>query len=65
VAHDLPPNFAAWQRFNFGILRFCSELWVFKIPGWDSSAGVQAELELAQTLRMTIRYLQPNGLFTV
>jgi hypothetical protein len=50
LAHDLPKDFEFWQRYNFAILAKASQLWVLDLPGWDTSRGVLAEIELATSL---------------
>ena len=62
LAAELPSSFAFWQRHNFGILRNASELWVLDIPGWQTSTGVQAELEFAKLAHIPCRIVDPKGL---
>lgn len=47
---------AFWLPQCFGILRHCSELLVLRLPGWDKSVGVAAEIDLAQTLGIPVNY---------
>jgi hypothetical protein len=63
--HDLPPDFGAWSRFNYGMLRFANELWILKIDGWDTSKGVAAEIDFAIKFGIQIKYVLPNGSFVV
>jgi hypothetical protein len=59
---DLPQDFAFWQRHNFGMLRKASELWVLDIPGWQTSTGVQAEIEFAKLAHIPRCVVDPTGL---
>ncbi len=43
-----------WQDFDSLMLSRCNKLILLKMPGWDVSAGVSAELEYARQLGMPI-----------
>lgn len=36
-----------WDRWNIGILRHCSALWVVALDGWEESLGIKRELSFA------------------
>jgi hypothetical protein len=46
-----------WQNYSIELIRMCSELIVLTLPGWRTSAGVQAEIELAHQFGLPISYL--------
>lgn len=48
-----------WRDFDLGILSHCSKLYVLKLPGWESSSGVSAEIAKAKELNLPIEYLEP------
>lgn len=49
---------AFWLRQDFAILKFCDELWVFKMKGWKDSSGIQQEIEFAKKHNIIIRYIK-------
>ncbi len=53
-----------WNTFNEPFIRACSEIWVLMLEGWQESAGVQWELELARSLHTFERfiYMSPDGM---
>jgi len=52
VSHDF------WLKQDFVVLARCNELWIFKLPGWEESFGVQQEMQFAQQRGMPIRLLE-------
>lgn len=58
---NMPTHFGFWQRYCLTMLDAASELWVVKMPGWDTSNGVQAEIEHAKQHNMTIVEVEPNN----
>lgn len=57
--HALPLDFEYWQKWAFEMLLGCDAFMVLRLPGWQESKGVMAELELAQAGRMNIQYIDP------
>lgn len=49
-----------WMAQDLPILELCDVLAVLKIPGWDTSRGVEAEIETAREKCMPITYLEPE-----
>lgn len=46
-----------WLKQDFAVLAACKELWVYKMPGWDESYGVQKEIEFANNNKIKVKYL--------
>lgn len=46
-----------WLEQDFAVLDRCDELWVYMMPGWETSYGVGKEIERAKRLGLTIEYL--------
>lgn len=42
--HSLPFTADYWQEYNFHMLERADALHVLKLPGWEDSRGVQAEI---------------------
>lgn len=54
---SLAGDFTFWSKFDLTILSFCTALYVLKIPGWDTSEGVQAEIAEAKRLDIPVSYI--------
>lgn len=63
LQHSFPGDANFWKFLNKEALIRCSALWVLKLPGWDASAGVQWEIEIAQQADIETHYKEPlpNG----
>ena len=59
--HGVPTDWAYWKRQLSVYLGRCDELVVLTIDGWRESIGVSAEILIAQTLSLPVRYLAPAG----
>jgi hypothetical protein len=60
AACGLPTDWRFWQRFDRQLLERCDELVVLMLPGWQWSAGIQAELRIAGQCSKPVRYLVPE-----
>ena len=47
----------AWKIQDGAMLAACSKVLVLRLPGWEDSKGVAAEISLAQQLGKPIEYL--------
>lgn len=54
----LPQTQEFWMEQDLAWLRKCDQLFVYKAKGWESSKGVQREIEEAKQLNMPIRYIE-------
>lgn len=57
VKHGLPTGWEFWQKFDYQMIRASKELWVYQMPGWMESKGVQAERKIAVELCIPITYI--------
>lgn len=53
---DLAPELPGehWMQFDLTILSFCKTLFVLKLDGWETSRGVQQEIQFAKEKGMKI-----------
>lgn len=54
---SLSGDFSFWSAFDLSILSFCTDLYILKIPGWDTSDGVQSEYNEAMKLGLSLSYV--------
>lgn len=47
-----------WLKQDFAVLEKCEALFVYMMPGWQESYGVNKEIELAQKNNIPITYLE-------
>ena len=59
VAEGLPIEWPWWERFDREHLSRCDEVVVLTLDGWEASAGVQAEIRIAEESGKPVRYLAP------
>ncbi len=65
-AHEMAGQFnfktdaQSWVRFNSDMLRRCEAVFVYCLPGWDTSKGVKVELGQAKALLMEVAYFNED-----
>lgn len=47
-----------WKEFDHGMLSRCDRLLVLKLPGWEISKGVAAEIAHAKEIGLPIEWLE-------
>ena len=55
---DIVIDYEPLMDFNFEMLSRCDKLLVVKLPGWEKSKGVAAEIDCAQNLGTPIEMLE-------
>jgi hypothetical protein len=60
VTYGLPTTWDFWSRIDREYLARCDVLAVLMLPGWETSVGVQAEIQAARELGILITYLEPS-----
>lgn len=55
--HSIPGNWDFWQHYSRRLLARCDELVIVPLPGWETSTGVQGEIEIANMLSLPIRHV--------
>jgi hypothetical protein len=72
IAHSHPIEMAGnitdtshefWLKQDFAVLRKCTEIWVYMLPGWKESFGIGKELDFATEHNIPITYLRHEPLF--
>ena len=53
----LPTDTETWREFSVTMLKGVDELHVLMLDGWDKSTGVIYEIERAQEMGITIKYI--------
>lgn len=57
LAGDLPRGWDYWEQYDRALLRCCGKLIVLMLNGWVHSIGVNAEIAIAQELKIPIEYI--------
>lgn len=65
IAHNVPLINAiggltgreVWCGFDRAMLERCDNLFVLRLPGWEASKGVQAEIKIASEIGLHIEYM--------
>ena len=58
VAHTTPTDWEFWERHCLAMLAACSKLIVLKLDGWETSRGVMAEMQFAETTGIEIEFME-------
>jgi hypothetical protein len=58
VESGMSKNGKFWLKQDFGILAYCDELWVYKLPGWDTSYGVAEEIKFAKSYDIPVKEIE-------
>lgn len=48
VRIDLPKDWNFWRIYDLAMLSLCRAMIVMRLPGWEKSVGVNAEIEFAR-----------------
>lgn len=63
--YELPTTFEFWRRYNFGMLRLASRMYVFAPDqAWKKSVGVQGEIGFACEAGIPIQIIDRDGCCT-
>lgn len=54
----LPRGWQFWECYDKTMIGCCDDLLVLTLPGWETSTGVQAEIQIAQDMGIPIDYAQ-------
>lgn len=57
---DLPGGWEYWEANDRAFLSVSDRLVVLKLDGWEKSVGLQAEIKMAESLRIPILYIEDN-----
>lgn len=60
VRVDLPRTWDFWGQFDRQMLSRATGVHVLKLPGWESSRGVDAEVKIAIELGLPVQYIDPS-----
>ncbi len=57
MQEHLPTGWEYWAKTDKEFIRWCDKVCLIRKAGWRKSKGVQAELQLASTLKKDVVYL--------
>ena len=55
--HDMPGTWDFWSKIDYCFIDNCEKLRVLKMPDWDKSVGITAELAYAAKVGKEIEYV--------
>lgn len=65
LLRHMPALNATWQDWGKHcrlLIERCDAVWIMKYEGWDTSVGVEGELQHAQKFLKTINFVEPKYL---
>jgi len=57
VYGELPNGWEFWEKIDRAFMQRCDSLVVVKMPGWEISRGVLAEIRMAHELGLMVEYI--------
>ena len=57
MGFSLEGDWLFWSKFDLSVLSFCTDLYILKVPGWDTSSGVQGEWAEALLLGLPVSWV--------
>lgn len=70
ITHNMPVDrlgvfgdFKSWMEFDHNMLSRCDKLFVLKLPGWQNSKGLAAEIAFAKSQNIPIEEIEPTDDF--
>jgi len=57
VHGKLPGGWEFWEKFDRSYLSVCNRILVYRLPEWEKSKGVTAEIKIAQELGIPVEYI--------
>ena len=61
VQCELPLGWDFWHQFDKAFIDWCDALIVLKLPGWDTSVGVNAEIKIAEEMGKPVEYMEASA----
>ena len=59
--YGLPKGWDFWGEYDRWFIEHCDALVVVRLPGWDESVGIRAEIELAESLGKRVEYMDTTA----
>ena len=57
LQYNLPTDISYWNRYCITMLRCASKFLIYRLPGWDVSAGIALEHDIANRLYLPIEWI--------
>ena len=61
----LPGGWEYWEGYDRCMIAACDKLMVLRLPGWETSTGVQAEIRIAQDHGIPVEYIDYDLIPTI
>lgn len=55
----LPLGWDFWHAFDCAFIEWADAVVVLKLPGWEESVGIKAEIAIAEQLGKPVEYMEP------
>lgn len=52
-----------WKSYAERLMMMSESVIVIKNPGWDASEGVAGEIDMARSMGLTIKYVDPDNVY--
>ena len=58
LAGDLPKGWEFWKNYDISFIEWADEIQVLMLDGWEESTGVTSEIEIAESMKKPVYYLE-------
>jgi hypothetical protein len=59
VKYGMRGDWEFWKHFDEAFIKCCKKVSVIKLPGWNISTGVTAEINIAEENDIEVDYIEP------
>jgi len=59
--YEVDPVHKMWMKVDLAVLQHCDKMYVYCLPGWEESKGVQEEIEFCNNKGIPVVYLDTDG----
>lgn len=58
ILYGLPTDWSFWERADRAFMGVCEEVVVLMLDRWETSEGVQREIQIAADMRKPVRFIE-------
>lgn len=56
----LPKGWEYWKNHNTSFIKWCDELYILILDGWEESVDIKAEIKIAATYEKKVKYIDED-----
>ena len=60
IRYEMDGAYSFWSTYCLDLLKRCDSMVVLKLKGWETSRGVQAEIDFCKDNHIPVSYVEPH-----